>query len=119
MSRVDALGRLGGPTVECGCCFAKVIETQALYLRRLWIDRESGSRTHGIRLLYCACSLTCAEKLEADALARLHSDPDLDSALWIDSINAPHAHVRPTEPTPGVVQSEEASRGARKRPPHV
>jgi len=90
MTRVDALGRLGGPVVECGECFTKIMEHEAFRLRRLWIDKEAGSQTRAERLFYYACSRECAERKKAwaDTLGG-------DSTLWIDD-----AHLAPEDHGP-------------------
>jgi len=93
-TKVDALGRLGVPTVRCGSCGAKILKTEAVYLRRLWLDvgeptasirlRVSNMRTRVSepteRILYYACSRRCAETLEAESIEL----EEVDSVLWLD-----------------------------------
>jgi hypothetical protein len=90
--RVEALGRLGGPVVECAACSKKVLEHESFYLRRLWIDKEADSRTKAERIMFYACSRECAGRLETNVrdAAREH---EWDSALWIDDSHVIAANV--------------------------
>jgi hypothetical protein len=75
--RIDALSRLGAPTVECSGCWAKIFESQAIYLRRLWLDPDGEKRS--TRIMRFACSHECAVKVEAESREAKH-----DSSVWID-----------------------------------
>ena len=90
-TRVEALGRLGGPVVECGSCWKKILEPQAFYLRRLWIS-VNNEEQRSERVMFFACSRECAVQLEAKARVAMEADEQFrrhdqtrgDSAVWID-----------------------------------
>lgn len=84
----DAIGRLGGPCVQCAACDQMLFEHEAYYMRRLWLGKNGTpppavEATKGEHVLQYACSLTCAGQLEERAFIEAKRLV-LGYALWID-----------------------------------
>lgn len=88
-TRIDAFSRLGGHTVECSGCWQKIFESQAIYLRRLWLEPDGESRS--TRIMRFACSRECAVKVEAEM-----REAKYDSAVWIDDSHLTDAATSPS-----------------------